>query len=982
MWPGASPAWRKRQPTIKPRLGINLNPPKASRSSLSTSQTSTASSIFAVIDPILLTRRQLDDGLGGEAGTDEVGPAPVAPAAPTYNNGLWTPTAAGSAASATPPGFTATVALASDSSSEEDATMSTTAVMPSSTASLSATLASTSASASRTATHTSLSSGSSSSSTSTSSSSASPSTTDKSHSNSNSGSGGFKLVYLTPILVFVGLFLIFSVGGRMWGRYHHASRVEAARRAKYDKHASRQAKKREMQRIKTMWGYDRTPMLPAELEPGEHDLHYKNPHTAAAKPKTAAVAATDADAESSFGSDSESGKSSELDERYPGTFKILSLALLGEGSKPEPPETRGEGGRKYDVGVQSNGWLAVKIRRWIGNDEEDLSDTRYTMGPNKAGGRRMRHALSRDRLRASATAQDDEKSTSSLASPTSTLSVGSGEMKYKAEFSSVDLSRPNAPYSTSPNRYAALGHVGTGREADDPFLTTASQEATALGWRKPLPPQPKESPFRPAILNFGLRSRSKQYDSVAPQSADQLDTPVKATPLQNYNADESAAAGFLPKTLGLGISGVWKTITNLTHPTSAAVPLQTDDDDEESFIGRPYRPHSDVMSDSDTPYSAHRQQAYGDAGTPTKQSHLARTGTVLHVKTTANQPWNTQHSASPAKKISAAAWNDALLASPVNKPALPYQPMQIPQQPSPSPSPTKKYALAPRKSLLLHQAVTSASAAAESKLANAISPAFTDYSELVACYSTPSDVQGEGSIRVLSPPPAVSDQRREYVAGVGTGESVGARQKLQRAKTTKMSTQHDEARRDESVQRSKTSSTSASGSGLNRKATVHHSVRSTKPSNVDTRASPDGKSGLYQYTLTQPLRVSKPPSASTSDSPAIPTRASSSSPTKPSPSTFPHTTAATHLPTALRIASPEPLHPHLQSLPLLRHQPHHPHYQPEPSASPPKRAKAVSNRSNPDEEAAARNSAAKAFNRNTAFQTVDEIVFNSYAQHR
>lgn len=680
----------------------------------------------------------------------------------------------------------------------------------------------------------------------------------------------------------------------MWGRYHHANRVEASRRARYDQRLSRAAKKREMQRIKTMWGYDRTPMLPPELEQGEHDLHYKNPHG------DKGATDRDRDAESSFGSDSDGGKGEEVDERYPGTLKILSLALLGEGSKGELPETRGEGGRKYEAGVQRNGWLAVKVRRWIGRDEEDLEDTRYTVGPSKVG-RRIRHALSRDRLRAAAAveAQDDEKSAASLASPMSTLSVGSGEIKYKAEFSSVDLTHQTARYS--PNRYSALGHSGgPENEFDDPFLTSSTtQNPAALGWKKPLPPQPKESPFRPSLLNFGLRSRSKTYDPVSPHTAQRLDTPVKPAPLHNYNTDES---GFLPKTLGLGISGVWKTITNFTHPTAtataAAGPVSTEDD-EESFIGRPYRPHSDVMSDNDTPYSAYRQHRYDDddLGTPTKQP-LARTGTVLHVKPTTNQPWNTttQQRESPARKMTAAAWNEALLSSPVNsrQTMASYQPMRF-ERPLEEVG-GEGCGLEMRKLLLLHRAVTEASAKAEGGVARPamVSPAFTDYSDLVACYSTPSDVDGGGSIRVLSPP--------VHTVEGGERESVGARQKLQRAKTTKMSMR--ENGQGEGVQRSKTSSTSTSG--LNRKSTVHHSVRTTKPSNTP----PTNQSkGLYPYTLTQPLRLAKP----------------SSSPPNPSPPT-----TFTHLPPALRIASPEPAPPHHHH-PFLHH-PHH-HQPPPPTTT-------------------------------------------------
>lgn len=1020
MWPGASPAWRKRQQATKPRFGINIKLPKSSLNASGPSLISTGST-FSTEDPLLISRRQLDGGYD-EAGNEGVD------GAATYNDGLWTPPAVTSMVSPTPPAITPTISLATASDMNNSDLMTTTTV-PASTLTDSVSIRT--MAASRTAPRPSSTSTSSLSvsSSSTSSSSGAPSPTDRPH--DEKGGGGFKLIYLTPILVFVGLFLVFSVVGRMWGRYHHASRVEAARRAKYDKRASRQAKKREMQRIKTMWGYDQTPILPPELEPGEHDLHYKDPNGAISTKKH--VKRSEGDVDSSFGSDSESGesgKSSEVDERYPGTFKILSLALLGEGSKSAPPETRGAGGRNYETGVQSNGWLAVKIRRWVGGDEKNLieDDMRYTTGPSKTGTRRMRHTLSRDRLRGSsatkASSKFDEKA---LHSPTSTLSVGSEEMKHKAEFSAVEQA----------NGYSHIGSKEYQNQLDDPFLT--SNGNSALGWRKPLPPHPKDSPFRPTILNFGLRSRSKQYDAIEPR--EEFDTPVKRAPMPNEYIHDSSA-GFLPKTFGLGISGVWKTITGLANPSAGGARLPTEDD-EESFVGRPYRAHSDaVMSESDTPYSIRDASAYpshgcyGDMGTPTKSRQLERAGTVLNVKST-NQPWNKQPyeragtPPSAGRKMTGAAWHEALLASPVNKQQQHvFQPLVQPQ-PS-SPRPERNLNMGPRKSLLLHQAVTSAAAAADVNLTIATSPApsSTGYSDLVACYSTPSDAimsPVESSIRVLSPPPAARSGNTALSDG-----SVGARQKLQRAKTAKY--EHDERGQSSSdrmldgdaamagklVQRSKTASTNASAARseirLGRKGTAHHSERkgASKVLNddaVESEGLEQACSALNASPFTQPLRVAKQPALITSpvscyssaSSPgrglvSIPTRASSASPTKPSTAIFPSHRSGSTLPSALKIASPEPLTSHLAqhpalSLPLLSH----PHYQPQSCTSPPKRVKAVSNRSNAsadDEDendettagnhiaAAARSAAHKAHNRITALQAVDEIVYQGYAQHR
>lgn len=946
MWPGASPAWRKRQPNTKPRLGINRNPKDTNFDPYLASTSTSVDLIFPTVDPLIFVKRQLDD----DAGLDEAGDAAPTPAV-TYNNGLWTPPAATSIAALTPPAFTATIVLASSSDSEDAQTTSVPA---------SSTLPSTTPTQTSSTKHTSSHASSSTLSPSSSTSSASPSSTALPNKAGGGGSGGFKLVYLTPIFVFVGLLLLFSVGGRIWGRIHHASRLEASKRARYDARASRQAKKREMQAIKTMWGYDRTPVLPDELEPGQHDIHYSDP----SKTKSGKGSKVSGDGDSSFGSDSESGVGEKEDERYPGTFKILSLALLGEGSKPEPPQTR-EGGRKYETGVQSNSWLAVKIKRWVGVDPQNTQegDEKYTVGPNKQGTRRLKHALSRERIRGSA-GHWNEKDRSSPSSPATTLSVGSGEMKYKSEFEAVDLDPPLSSPTRSLGRYTSLSRA-VAEEDDDPFLT----KQPSLGWRKPLPPQPKESPFRPAILNFGLRSRSKTYDAVSPHPQNDT-TPAKPNRFYTTPNPNEPPAGFF----GLGISGVWKAVTNFT--TSQAHQQVQGEEDEESFVARPYRPYSEVMSESDTPYSArHQPREYVEAGTPTKSQQLNRTGTVLNVKST-NQPWSQSE-----RKMTTAAFNEALLASPPNKHQQQlFQPML---QQSPSPSPTKQkpqQALAPRKSLLLQQVIAANNGG--SGEGNGESPAFTDYSDLVACYSTPSDA-------MLSPE-TFGVAGEEVVASIralpstAAAEGDGARAKLQRAKTTKLPPPQVGAQG--TVQRSKTSSTSTTnsteptsrlGPGLSRKGTMHHSVlkktHAHEPSEEHT-SSPT--KNLYPYTLTQPLRVHKPPEV------AIPQRGSSS-PTKP-PSSFPPTTAAA-LPSSLRIASPEPLtnpYIHHQGFASFPHPHHHPHYPPE--ASPPKRAKAVSNRSNGEEdhtETGARTVVQKAKNRSTALQTVDHIVSQSYAQH-
>lgn len=963
-------------------------------------------STWAPLELVPILERQLD--ADGELASAQEDPSDEPIPAVTYNNGMWTPAAATQVATPTLPAFTATVALAPTSA--EDAVSAT--ELSSQTALPSRSSASSRlSSASVSSMSSSLSSTDSASSTST--SSASPSATSVQSEKHSGGGGGFKLVYLAPILVFVGLLLLFSVGGRMWGRIHHASRVEAARRAKFDKRASRQAKKREMQRIKTMWGYDKTPMLPAELPPGEHDLHYKDPNSPTKKSKASGSGLEGAD--SSFGSDSDGGHGD--DEKYPGTFKILSLALLGEGTKPAPPITRGESERKYETELQSNSWLAVKIRRWIGKNETDavIDDSRYTSGPCRSGtgaGRRLRHALSRDRFRADADGQDvSEKE--ALHSPATTLSVGSGELKYKAEFATVDLhhSDPSLPtnFLASPTRkFQYSGLSRNGPDVDDPFV-----EKAETGWRKPLPPQPQESPFRPAVLNFGLRSRSKTYDQVSSYpAAAERDTPVKPTAAYAAIGDEDAGigSGYLPKAFGLGISGVWRAMTNFGATEGRRNNVE-DHEDEESFVARPYRATSELMSESDTPYSVRNQDRYGEAGTPTRGASrhespyhhqpLARNSTVLNVKTNTNQPWNARQqeaSGGAGRKMTAAAWNEALLSSPVNKQQQhqnTFQPLVSSDSPRPPPAveSTKRGVqtnLAPRKSLLLHQAIAANNGVVEST--HGASPSFTDYSDLVACYSTPSDA-------VQSP--EVAHSIRAVTPSLHTETSDGgSRAKLQRAKTAKST---EPGANERAVQRSKTATTDSTRGGLSRKGTVHHTAvkkeRSTTHVQDDSSeavAAREVSKGLYPYPLTQPLRLAKQEPARTASpvrSIPIPQRGSSSPVKSHTVWNAPKTSGAgPHLPSSLMIASPEPLlpaHPNQISLGAF----HSRDYEGFASlngtdsegASPPKRAKAVSNRSVEEDPSAgaaagmARMAAQKAKNRSTALQTVDQIVSQSYA---
>ncbi|PWY97711.1 hypothetical protein BCV70DRAFT_47796 [Testicularia cyperi] len=938
MWAGSSPSWRKRfqsQPLKrsvkkgkpKPRIGINTKPSSSSRTAAG------ADRVPAIMKNIWSLYRRQDEL---DAGADAESPAEVATdgldaadAEATFNDGMWTPPASVTAAILTP-SFTATVGMASltpTPTSEASVTESLSSSV------ISESVSASSASFSR--------SSSSAASTSTASKTANPS--------DRHASSGFKIVYLTPVFIFLGLMLIFTLGGRVWGRVHHASRVEAARRTKREKRLSKEAKKAEMRRIKTMWGYAQTPMLPAEPVDGQdNDIFYTDPNKPpSSRDGRSKLSGNGADGDSSIGSDSDTEPS--VSDKYPGTLKILSLALLGEGSKPEPPVTRQRTGTKYEEVMQSNSWLAVKLRRWIGRDENDgfLSQggAAYTEAPSRGLAqqqRRLRKAMSQNRMRVNAsdeTLHEDvgwkNKAANGALSPATTLSVGSAELDEKVDFSpgyaTIDLSR-------------------TQQAASDPFY--GSHQLGLGGYvRKPLPPQPQESPYRPSPqpqFLAGLRSRSKQYENIpAGAAAAEPDTPRKAS---------ASGLNGIPKGFGLGglgITGVWRAVASfgggLTGGRHTA--LDQDDEhanshnDEESFLGRPYKPHSDVMSECDTPYENTPVRATGSPyraashvqASPSKG--LMRNSTVLQVKSRPGQPWNPTpepgdraNLETPGRTMTAAKWNEAVLSSPVNRTSQqpvfqPFpgmntnttddaniagaSPAQDVSQPRPHISST---------GVGVHRTKTLASVKSMSRAqmlaAKLTSPAFTDYSDLVACYSTPSS-QATGD-DLFSP--EVADARVPYspsgharqaesddeedergnpgirtistLSGARTADldkeqvQVG-RSKLQRAMTAKFASAGLSTHE---LQRSKTASTAASSSDGNkptllaRRPTVHHSkarVPELQPGpDAAGSGSPQqripveerGRGSLYPYSLTQPLRLT--PKAS--DSPVLPARTSSS----------------------------------------------------------------------------------------------------------
>ncbi|EPQ31349.1 uncharacterized protein PFL1_00684 [Pseudozyma flocculosa PF-1] len=167
---------------------------------------------------------------------------------------------------------------------------------------------------------------------------------------------GFKVAYLTPVFVLIGVFLICSLGGRLWGKMWHARKREARRR---DRHAQRLASDLGTE-SNHPGSWDGRPLSLHDKESALDDIGYD---------------------------------SDDDDEKYPGTFHVLSQRILGDKGRVVPPTTRSRTG-KHEGKVQSNSWLAVQVRRMVSPEGSQLDVDRYTSVHQP-----LRQAASRDRLR-------------------------------------------------------------------------------------------------------------------------------------------------------------------------------------------------------------------------------------------------------------------------------------------------------------------------------------------------------------------------------------------------------------------------------------------------------------------------------------------------------------------------------------------------------------------------------------------------------
>lgn len=183
----------------------------------------------------------------------------------------------------------------------------------------------------------------------------------------------FKVAYLTPLFVLLGLFFVFSVGGWVWGRAWHSKEREIRRRSKHARRLARDQHKAELQRIQAGW---------AEQGWGS--------------PSSRRTRGPEKDA-------TDSELDSEDDYEVSGPFSALGRRLMGAGGRSVPPLSRPRAGR-YEAGVQSNSWWRVRLARAFGPKGDENNRGAYTAANRPS----LKHLPSRERLRRARTDTDVE----------------------------------------------------------------------------------------------------------------------------------------------------------------------------------------------------------------------------------------------------------------------------------------------------------------------------------------------------------------------------------------------------------------------------------------------------------------------------------------------------------------------------------------------------------------------------------------------
>jgi len=197
-----------------------------------------------------------------------------------------------------------------------------------------------------------------------SSASATASNTANLASNNNNGGGiHFKITYLIPLFVIVGLVLVFAVGGKIWGRIAYSKERALRRKTRQERQMIREQRKEKKQRAEIIrqqweqngWGESMSP-----------DASFEKQHL---------------DGEAS------ESEMDESEDELKGPLSAIGTHLAGvKKGRPLPPARRIEQGR-YGAKVEANNWLGVQWRRNFEQDDHrgNYSEPLQMVTPSDVG---------------------------------------------------------------------------------------------------------------------------------------------------------------------------------------------------------------------------------------------------------------------------------------------------------------------------------------------------------------------------------------------------------------------------------------------------------------------------------------------------------------------------------------------------------------------------------------------------------------------
>ncbi|KAK0565021.1 hypothetical protein OC844_001420 [Tilletia horrida] len=175
----------------------------------------------------------------------------------------------------------------------------------------------------------------------------------KSGSDDGEGPAPFKIVYLTPLFVLVGLFLIFSIGGKVWGSAWRSKQRELRRRRKHHQNLEKDTEHQALDPDSSADG----PHGRGQLSDDEDDVLPRSRRLRERRSEQNLV----------------------HDNGSTGLLHAFGVRILGTKGQMIPPTTRDRAGNKYSIPVQSNAWWKVHMNRAMSKpnlneeDEDDLS---------------------------------------------------------------------------------------------------------------------------------------------------------------------------------------------------------------------------------------------------------------------------------------------------------------------------------------------------------------------------------------------------------------------------------------------------------------------------------------------------------------------------------------------------------------------------------------------------------------------------------